>query len=96
MYLVGNNAIAKIFKIIWGNKNSLTALLLKQGFQYHKVFSKFYDTHSELIVKYNVGLKALLQLDIPEPVFYGPRHEKICLQGFRQSEIRTSLLSYRD
>ena len=27
---------------------------------------------------------------------YGPRHEKTCLRGFWQSEIQTSLLSYRD
>ena len=26
----------------------------------------------------------------------GPRREKTCLQGFRQSEIQTSLLSYKD
>ena len=26
----------------------------------------------------------------------GPRREKTCLRGFRQSEIQTSLLSYRD
>ena len=27
---------------------------------------------------------------------YPPQHNKICLWGFRQSEIQTSLLSYRD
>ena len=27
---------------------------------------------------------------------YGPGREKTCLRGFRQSEIQTSLLSYRD
>ena len=51
-----------------------TALLLKQGYRYHKVrkaFSKFYHRHSELIVKYNIGLKTLLQQDISEPIFYG-------------------------
>ena len=26
----------------------------------------------------------------------GPRRKKTCLRGFRQSEIQTSLLSYRD
>ena len=38
----------------------LTAKLLKQGYRYHKIqkaFSKFYHRHSELIVKYNAGLK---------------------------------------
>ena len=36
----------------------LTAKLLKQGSRYHKIrkaFSKFYQRHSELIVKYNIG-----------------------------------------
>ena len=51
----------------------LTAKLLKQGYRYHKIrkaFSKFYHRHSELIVKYNIGLKTLLQLGISEPIFY--------------------------
>ena len=30
-----------------------------------------YHKHSELIVKYNIGLKALLQQGISEPIFYG-------------------------
>ena len=51
----------------------LTAKLLKQGYIYHKIrkaFSKFYHSHSELIVKYNIGLKTLLQQGISEPIFY--------------------------
>ena len=51
-----------------------TAKLLKQGYRYHKIrkaFSKFYHRHSELIVKYNIGLKTLLQQGISEPIFYG-------------------------
>ena len=49
-------------------------VLLKQGYRYHnirKAFSKFYHRHSELIVKYNIGLKTLLQQGISEPIFYG-------------------------
>ena len=52
----------------------LTAKLLKQGYRYHKIrkaFSKFYHRHSELIVKYNIGLKTLLHQGISEPIFYG-------------------------
>ena len=52
----------------------LTAKLLKQGYRYHKfrkAFSKFYRRHSELIVKYNIELKTLLQQGISEPIFYG-------------------------
>ena len=59
----------------FNNRNLfLTAKLLKQGYRYHKIqkaFSKFYHRHSELIVKYNIGLKTLLQQGISEPMFYG-------------------------
>ena len=46
------------------NNQYLTAKLLKQGYQYHKLrkaFSRLFQRHSELIIKYNVGLKTLLQ-----------------------------------
>ena len=47
---------------------SLTAKLLKQGYRYYhkirKTFSRFYHRHSKLIVKYNNGLKTLLQQGI--------------------------------
>ena len=59
----------------FNNRNLLlTAKLLKQGYRYHKIrkaFSKFYLRHSELIMKYNIGLKTLLQQGISEPIFYG-------------------------
>ena len=59
----------------FNNRNLiLTAKLLRQGYRYHKIrkaFSKFYHRHSELIVKYNIGLKTLLQQGISEPIFYG-------------------------
>ena len=48
--------------------------LFKQGYRYHKIrraFSKFYHRHSELIVKYNIGLKTFLQQGISEPILYG-------------------------
>ena len=56
------------------NVNASSAKLLKQGYRYHKIrkaFSKFYHIHSELIVKYNIELKTLLQQGISEPIFYG-------------------------
>ena len=47
-----------------------------------KAFSKFYHRHSELIVKYNIGLKTLLQLGISEPIFYGDLVYKFkCIVG---------------
>ena len=59
----------------FNNRNLfLTAKLSKQCYRYHqnrKAFSKFYHRHSELIVKYNIGLKTLLQQGISEPIFYG-------------------------
>ena len=48
--------------------------IIKTGYGYHKIrktFSKFYHRHPELIFKYNIGLKALLQQKILDPVFYG-------------------------
>ena len=32
----------------------------------------------------------------PGPITYGPRRDKTCLKGFRQSEIQTSMHSHRD
>ena len=52
----------------------LTTKLLQQGYRYHKhrkTFSKFYRRHYELISKFNVGLKILLQRGLSEPEFYG-------------------------
>ena len=61
----------------FNNRNLfLTAELLEQGYRYRyhkirKLFTKFYHSHSELIVKYIIGLKTLLQQGISEPIFYG-------------------------
>ena len=47
---------------------------LEQGCRYHKLrkaFSKFYRRHFELIEKYHVSLKKLLQQGISNPKFYG-------------------------
>ena len=59
----------------FNNRNTfLTFKLLKQGYRYNKLrkaFSKFYYRHSELIVKYNICLKSLLQQGLSEPVFDG-------------------------
>ena len=56
----------------FNNRNIFfSAKLLKQGYRYRKIrkaSSKFYHRHSELTVKYNIGLKSLLQQGISEPV----------------------------
>ena len=52
----------------------MTANLLNKGYRYNKIrkaFSKFYHRHSELYVKYDIGLKILMQQGISEPIFYG-------------------------
>ena len=64
-------ASSNVSDFICHNK-ALTAKLLKHGYRYHKLhkaFSKFYRRHSELVGKYNVSLRKLLQQGIPE--FYG-------------------------
>ena len=64
----------------------LTDKHLNQGYQYHelrKTFSKFYRRHFDLVLKFNVGLKSLLQQGLSEPEFYGDlvfKFRKICLQ----------------
>ena len=52
----------------------LTAKLLKQGYQYHKLrkmYSKLYRRHYDLVSKFNTGFKSLLKQDLSEPKFYG-------------------------
>ena len=52
----------------------LTGKLLHQGYRYHKLrqaFSKFYRRHYELVSKFKVGLKSLLQQGLSEVEFYG-------------------------
>ena len=47
--------------------NFFTSKLLKQGYRYYelrKAFSKFYNRHSELVVKHYICLKTLLQQSI--------------------------------
>ena len=53
---------------------SLTAKLLQQVYQYHRLrrtFSKFYRRHYELVSKFSVGLKTFLRHGLSEPEFYG-------------------------
>ena len=47
-----------------------TYFLLLRYHKIRKTFSKFYQRHSELIIKYNIGLKTILQQGISEPIFY--------------------------
>ena len=60
--------------LMTNNRNKFfTAKLLKQGYRYHKhrkAFSKFYPRHLELIEKYHVSLKKLMQQCICNLEFY--------------------------
>ena len=52
----------------------VTAKLFKEGYRYHKLrkaFSKFYRRHFELIEKYHVNLKKLMQRGVSNLEFYG-------------------------
>ena len=58
----------------FNNRNKFLAKILKQGYRYHKLrkaFSKFYSRHFELIEKYHVSLKTLMQQGVCNPEFYG-------------------------
>ena len=50
---------------------SFISLLQCRYHEIRKAFSKFYHRYLELIVKYNIGLKTLLQQGILIPIFYG-------------------------
>ena len=55
-------------------RSTSAAKLFKQSYRYHqlrKVFSKFYRRHSDLVEKYNVSLRKLLQQGISELECYG-------------------------
>ena len=85
----------------FNNRNLFsTAKLLIQGYRYHKIrkaFSEFYHRHSELIVKYNIGLKTLLQQGISEPVFYGDlgyKFKRIVEKPYFSDQFKKIVLRY--
>ena len=79
----------------------LTAKLCNQGYRYHKVrkaFSKFYRRHSDLVSKFNVGLKSLLQQGLSEPEFYGDlvyKFRKIYACNDFSTQFRKIILRYK-
>ena len=80
----------------------LTAKLLDQGYRYHKLrkaFSQFYRRHSDLVSKFNVGLKSLLLQGLSEPVFYGDlvyKVRKICTCNDFSTQFRKIILRYKN
>ena len=79
----------------------LIAKLLNQGYSYHKLrkaFSKFYRRHSDLVSKFNVGLKSLLQQGLSEPEFYRDfvyRFRKIYACNDFSTQFRKIILRYK-
>ena len=56
----------------FNNRNKFLTAKLMQGYRYHKLrkaLSKFYRRHFELIEKYHVSLKKLMQQGICNPEF---------------------------
>ena len=78
----------------------ITAKLHNQGYRYHKpckAFSKFYRRYSDLVSKFNVGLKSLLQQDLSEPEFYDDlvyKFRKIYACNDFSAQFRKIILRY--
>ena len=79
----------------------LTAKLLNQGYRYHelrKAFSKFYRRHSDLVSKFNIELKSLLQQGLSELEFYGDlvyNSEKIYACNDFGTQFRKIIFRYK-
>ena len=79
----------------------LTAKLLNQDYRFHKLrkaFSKFYRRHSDLVSKFNVELKSLLQQGLSEPEFYGDlvyKFRKIYACNDFSTQFRKIILRYK-
>ena len=79
----------------------LTAKLLNQGYRDHKLckaFSKFYRRHSDLVSKFSVGLKSLLQQGQLEPEFYDDlvyKFRKIYACNDFSTQFRKVILRYK-
>ena len=79
----------------------LTAKLLNQGYRYHKLrkaFYKCYRRHSDLVSKFTVGLKSLLQQGLLEFEFYGDlvyKFRKIYACNDFSTQFRKFMLRYK-
>ena len=85
----------------FNTRNKLLTAKLNQGYRYHKLrkaFSKFYRRHSDLVSKFNVGLKSLLQQGLSEPEFYGDlmcKFRKIYSCNDFSTQFRKIILRYK-
>ena len=63
-----------------------------------KTFSKFYRRHSDLVTKFNVGFKSLLQQGLSEPEFYGDlvyKFRKTYACNYFSTQFRKIILRYK-
>ena len=79
----------------------LTAKLLNQVYRYHKLrkaFSMFYRRYPDLVSKFNVWLKSLLQQGLSEPELYGDlvyKFRKIHACNDFSTQFRKIILRYK-
>ena len=79
----------------------LTAKLLQQDYQYHKLrktFSKFYRRHHELVYQFNVGLKTPLHTGLSKPEFNGDivyKFRKIVNRTDFSDQFRKIIVRYK-
>ena len=82
-------------------KNLLTAKFLNQGYRYYKLrkaFSMFYRRQSDLVSKFSVGLKSLLQQVLSEPELYDVlvyKFRKIYAFNDYSTKFRKIILQYK-
>ena len=96
-------ALPGLFSYLFFNtRNKLqTAKFLNQGYRYHKLrkaFSKFYRRHSDLVSKFSVGLKSLLQQGLSQIEFYGDlvyKFRKIYACNVFSTQFRKIILRYK-
>ena len=65
---------------------------------FSQAFSKFYRRHSDLVSKFSVGLKSLLQQGLSEPEFYGDlvyKFRKIYACNDFSTQFRKIILRYK-
>ena len=80
---------------------SLTAKLLQQGYQYHKLrktFPKLYRRHYELVSNFNVRSKPLLHQGLSEPEFYGDlvyKFKQIVGRADFSDQLREIIICYK-
>ena len=71
MYFVISNKEGKLLKRDINKQNIRQILFREWSLVMFRAFSKFYRRHFELVEKYHVSLKKLMQQGICNPEFYG-------------------------